>query len=232
MYEGLLRSIPLFSALPDEELHALSQGWERIVYPAGARIFQEGEPNDRFSIVTHGEIEITRLVDDTTERVLQTLGPGDYYGEVSLLFRGSMRSASGRARSEVQLLEINRDHFNALLRRQPGLAVEILRKVVERMRLTENAVIAELRANNRELVAAYSELQAAQARLIEQERIEYELNYGTPCPGAHPPQDPARSPRLGAHDLLAPCPFRRGRFLRLLLCRQRPYRLYHRRRDR
>lgn len=175
MYQGLLRSIPLFAALPDEELHVLSQGWEQVVHPAGGRIFQEGEPNDRFSIVTQGEIEITRLVDDTTERVLQTLRPGDYYGEVSLLFPGSMRSASGRARGEVQLLEIDRDHFSALLRRQPGLAVEILRKVVERMRLTENAVIAELRANNRELVAAYSELQAAQARLIEQERMEYEL---------------------------------------------------------
>ena len=102
MYQGLLRSIPLFAALPDEELQVLSKEWDRVIHAAGARIFQEGEPNDRFSIVTQGEIEITRLVDDTTERVLQTLRPGDYYGEVSLLFPGSMRSASGRARSCVR----------------------------------------------------------------------------------------------------------------------------------
>jgi len=68
-----------------------------------------------------------------------------------------------------------RTEFGALLRRHPALAVEILRAVVERLRITENAVIAELRTSNRELVAAYRDLQAAQARLIEQERIEYEL---------------------------------------------------------
>jgi serine phosphatase RsbU (regulator of sigma subunit) len=175
MYQGLLRSIPLFSALPDEELRVLSQGLQTVVHPSGVHIFREGEPNDRFSIVTQGEIEITRLVDDSTERVLQTLGPGEYFGEMSLLFADSKRSASGRARSEVQLLEMERRHFDTLLRRHPGLAVEILRNVVERLRITENAVIAELRASNRELVDAYRELQAAQARLIEQERTEYEL---------------------------------------------------------
>ncbi len=175
MYQGLLRSIPLFSALPDEELRLLSQGLQTVTHPPGIRIFQEGELNDRFSIVTHGEIEITRLVDDTTERVLQTLGPGEYFGEMSLLFEDSRRSASGRARTEVQLLEMERRHFDTLLHRHPGLAVEILRNVVERLRITENAVIDELRASNRELVAAYRELQAAQAQLIEQERIEYEL---------------------------------------------------------
>ena len=197
----------------------------------GARIFQEGEPNDRFSIVTQGEIEITRLVDDTTERVLQTLRPGDYFGEMSLLFADSMRSASGRARSEVQLLEMERNHFGTLLHRHPGLAVEILRKVVERLRLTENAVIAELRASNRELVTAYRELQAAQARLIEQERIEYELRTARQVqermlPKALPPVE-----GWTLIHLLAPGTHRRRRLLRLLSCRRRPHRVYHRRCD-
>jgi serine phosphatase RsbU (regulator of sigma subunit) len=175
MHQGLLRSIPLFSALPSEELRLLSEGLQAVVYPAGGRIFQEGEPNERFSIISQGEVEIIRLVDDQTERVLQTLGPGEHFGEMSLLFADSRRSASGRARTEVHLLELHRRQFELLLQRHPGLAVELLRGVVERLRHTENAVIAELRSSNRELVAAYRELQAAQARLIEQERIEYEL---------------------------------------------------------
>lgn len=175
MHQGLLRSIPLFSALPDEELWLLNQGLNPVAYPAGVSIFYEGEANDRFSIIIAGEVEITRLVDDSTERVLQTLRPGDYFGEMSLLFADSVRSASGRTRTAVQLLEIQRSDFSTLLRRHPALAVEILRTVVERLRVTENGVIAELRASNRELVQAYRDLQAAQARLIEQERIEYEL---------------------------------------------------------
>jgi serine phosphatase RsbU (regulator of sigma subunit) len=176
MYQRLLRSIPLFQPLPDEELRQLSEGLRPGMFAPGTRIFHEGEPNDRFSVIVAGEIEITREVDDSAERVLQTLGPGDYFGEMSLLFADSNRSASGRARTEVHLLELERRQFDTLLQRHPGLAVEILRQVVERLRITENAVIADLRASNRELVAAYRELQAAQARLIEQERIEYELN--------------------------------------------------------
>jgi serine phosphatase RsbU (regulator of sigma subunit) len=175
MYQGLLRSIPLFSALPDEELRLLSQGLTPVEHPAGVFIFREGEANDRFSIIAGGEIEITRMVDDNTERVLQTLRPGDFFGEVSLLFADSVRSASGRTRTPVQLLEIQRQAFGALLGRYPALAVGILRSVVERLRITENAVIADLRASNQELAQAYRDLQAAQARLIEQERFEYEL---------------------------------------------------------
>lgn len=175
MHQGLLRSIPLFSALPSDELKLLSQGLTPVEYPAGVTIFREGEANDRFSIIIAGEIEITRLVDDSTERVLQTLKTGDYFGEMSLLFADSVRSASGRTRTPVQLLEMRRREFSTLLRRHPALAVEILRTVVERLRVTENAVIAELRASNRELMQAYRDLQAAQAQLIEQERIEYEL---------------------------------------------------------
>jgi serine phosphatase RsbU (regulator of sigma subunit) len=175
MYQGLLRGIPLFSALPDEELRLLSSGLAAAAYVPGENIFREGEANDRFSLIVEGEVEITRFVDDHTERVLQTLRAGDYFGEMSLLFADSVRSASGRARTVVHLLEMERGRFSTLLQRHPALAVEILRAVVERLRLTENAVIAELRASNRKLVAAYRDLQAAQARLIEQERIEYEL---------------------------------------------------------
>lgn len=175
MYQGVLRSIPLFSALPDEELRLLDERLTPVEHPADVALFREGEANDRFSIIMRGELEITRLVDDNTERVLQTLKVGDYFGEMSLLFADSVRSANGRTRTPLHLLEMQRKEFNALLRRHPALAVEILRAVVERLRITENAVIGELRTSNRELVAAYRELQAAQARLIEQERIEYEL---------------------------------------------------------
>ena len=175
MYQGLLRSIPLFGALPDEELHLLAERLTPVEHPAGVFIFREGDPNDRFSIIAGGEVEITRTVDENTERVLQTLRRGDFFGEVSLLFSDSVRSASGRALTPVQLLEMKGSQFDLLLRRRPALAVEILRSVVGRLRLTENAVIADLRASNRELMQAYRDLQAAQARLIEQERIEYEL---------------------------------------------------------
>lgn len=175
MIEALLRSMPLFAEVPDAELGLIARGLTTIRLPANTLLFREGEPNDRFSIIAEGTVEITRIVDGSTERVLQTLGRGDYYGEMSLLFADSRRSASGRTQTAVVLLEMPRSEFAGLLQRRPALAVEILRNVVERLRNTENAVIADLRAMNHRLLEAYRELQAAQARLIEQERLEYEL---------------------------------------------------------
>ena len=126
MYQGLLRSIPLFGALPDEELHLLAERLTPVEHPAGVFIFREGDPNDRFSIIAGGEVEITRTVDENTERVLQTLRRGDFFGEMSLLFPDSVRSASGRSLTPVQLLEMKGSQFDLLLRRRPALAVEIL----------------------------------------------------------------------------------------------------------
>ena len=93
MYQGLLRSIPLFSALPDEELRVLSQGLQTVTHPPAFASSRRVNRTTASPSLTQGEIEITRLVDDTTERVLQTLEPGEYFGEMSLLFADSRRSA-------------------------------------------------------------------------------------------------------------------------------------------
>jgi len=66
-------------------------------------------------------------------------------------------------------------NFDALLRRQPDLAFEVMRELSLRLRDTDNAIIRDLQEKNRQLAEAYTELKAAQAQVIEKERLEREL---------------------------------------------------------
>jgi serine phosphatase RsbU (regulator of sigma subunit) len=172
----LIQSIPLFASLPADELRDLVEKLELNAAPDGAILFSEAEPADRFSIVVSGAVEIIKAMGTPEERTLAVLGPGEIIGEMSLLYSDRLRSASGRARGPVQLLEMTLADFDALLHRRPELALGIMQAMSERLRNSENATIRDLQEKNRQLAIAYQELKAAQALLIEKEKLEHELN--------------------------------------------------------
>jgi sigma-B regulation protein RsbU (phosphoserine phosphatase) len=94
---------------------------------------------------------------------------------MSLLNPDGLRTASARVRSEARLLELSRDDFNALLRREPSLAFEMLSVLSRRLREAHNASILELTEKNRQLTQAYEDLKAAQEQIIEKKTLEREL---------------------------------------------------------
>jgi serine phosphatase RsbU (regulator of sigma subunit) len=173
--ESLLRGIPLFSALPAEEIQLLAGVLQRRMLEAGSVLFREGDPGDRFTIVLEGNIEIIKAFETPEERILSIVGPGAFLGEMSLLYQDKLRSATARTRTAVDLLELNSQDFEALLGRQPTLAVKILRDLSLRLRNSENLTIRDLQEKNRQLTQAYLDLKAAQAQLLEKEKMEQEL---------------------------------------------------------
>jgi serine phosphatase RsbU (regulator of sigma subunit) len=70
---------------------------------------------------------------------------------------------------------MSRPAFESLLQQQPSLGLSILRAIVAWMRQNDDAVIQALQQSNVELIRAYGELQAAQAQLLEKQRLEVEL---------------------------------------------------------
>ena len=173
--EDRLGQVPLFSSLPEDEIEHLAGSLNLSEYPEGRVIFQEDEPGDRFSIVLSGEIEIVKAMGTGDERILSVVHRGDFLGEMSLLFKDGLRSASGRTKTHVHLAEMTHSDFENLLVRHPGLAVFILREVIKRLRNSENATIRDLQEKNWQLTQAYQDLKDAQAQLIEKERLDQEL---------------------------------------------------------
>jgi sigma-B regulation protein RsbU (phosphoserine phosphatase) len=172
---SLIRQVSLFAGLPGPEIEFLANILHEVEFPAGTLLFHEGDPGDRFYAIIDGEIEVVKALDTPDERTVGIRKAGEFFGEMSLFEPGGRRTASVLVRSPARLLEMARADFDLLLQHRPTLAYEMVRVLSLRLNESHNTTIADLREKNRQLAQAYDELKAAQAQIIEKERLEKEL---------------------------------------------------------
>jgi len=122
----LLSKVPLLSDLPVVELKRLTSTLRVVELGAGAVLFREGEPGDSLYIVIEGRVDVIMALDSPDEKVIASLGPGEFMGEMSLLLPGGQRTASVRSNSPARLWLLARPDFDALLHRQPSLAYTMI----------------------------------------------------------------------------------------------------------
>lgn len=175
MDKSLIRQVPLFFNLPPTEIDRLAAALKEHMYAAQTVLFNEGQFGDRFYIVAAGEVAIVKAMGTPNERLIGIRGVGQFIGEMSLLNPDGLRTASARVQSEARLLELSRDDFNALLRREPTLAYEMLGVLSRRLGEAHNTSIRDLTEKNRQLAEAYENLKAAQEQIIEKKTLEREL---------------------------------------------------------
>jgi hypothetical protein len=106
-----------------------------VTYPAGAKIYGEGEIGTEMYAIRSGEVEITKTVAGET-RVLGVVPRGEFFGEVSLL-EDAPREAGARARTETVLIRINSAVLETMLKRSPDIAVRMMRTLSRRAREAE-----------------------------------------------------------------------------------------------
>jgi CRP/FNR family cyclic AMP-dependent transcriptional regulator len=143
---SLLRSIPLFEGLEEDDLVALSAALEPRSFRAGTMIFSQGDTGSAMYIVESGDINI-HLPGEASRRIsLKDIARGEYFGELSL-FDDKPRSASALATSNTVLLELQRDTLEDYLERRPRAAMAILRTMSERLRETNSMLSARAAKN-------------------------------------------------------------------------------------
>lgn len=103
-----------------------------VSFPAGAKIYAEGEVGTEMYAVRSGEVEITRRIAGKN-RVLARLRKGDFFGETSIL-EDLPRESTARARTDVELIRVNGAAFEAMLKASPEIAVRMLRGLSRRLR--------------------------------------------------------------------------------------------------
>jgi Cyclic nucleotide-binding domain/FHA domain len=114
-----------------------------VSFPAGTPIFAESTKGEEMYIIEDGEVEILKL-HGPVERLLSTLGPGDFFGEMSLL-ESKPRVATARAKTDVRLLPVDASTFDQLLRDNPEITIRLLRRLSQRLRKYEEE---EVRASS------------------------------------------------------------------------------------
>src|SRR5689334_11589369 len=102
---------------------------------AGKPIFREGDAGSEMYIIESGTVDIVRAAKGPDP--LAQLGPGDFFGEMSIL-EDQPRFASAMARTNVRLLRIDRAAFGEVLAQNVEIAIRIMRKLTARLRRAEN----------------------------------------------------------------------------------------------
>lgn len=175
MKQDILRRVPFFSALSDEQLEHVADALTLKEFAQGEVLLEEDASGDLMFILVDGEVEVLKSMGTKSERLLGVRGPGTLLGEMSLFSEGKKHTASVRALSSIQVFLMSKTDLDDLLQRHPTLAYDMLTVLSRRLNESENLTILDLQEKNKALAQAYEELKAAQEQLVEKERLEREL---------------------------------------------------------
>lgn len=135
----LLAEVPLFSLLDEKARSVLMERVETVVFKSGETIFNVGDPGHAMYVVKKGTVSIFARTKTGEQLNLEEPGPGDFFGEVSLLDEGP-RTAGARAQTDVELLEIERSDVYELIEATPKAAMSLLAATGRRLRQTTAAL--------------------------------------------------------------------------------------------
>jgi len=100
-------------------------------YAQGTVLFREGEPGKEMYVVQHGRVTVSKRVGEV-EKILASLGPGEFLGEMSIL-NNKPRSATATCTEASKLLVIDAKTFEAMIRGNAEVAVRLIKKLSDRL---------------------------------------------------------------------------------------------------
>lgn len=127
----LLERVPLFSDVPRDVLERLAAIAEETGVGAGSVLTHEGRYEGYFFIIESGSVRIER-----GGRVINTLGPGEFFGSIALVDAGP-RTATAVSNEPSRLLSITNDQFRALLDASPALESAIQNAAEHNLRILD-----------------------------------------------------------------------------------------------
>ena len=144
-----LSGISIFSDLEPDELDAVSGQMHVSRIEAGNIVFNEGDPGRDVCFIVDGTLDVIKILDDDTEKIIAVTAPGGAIGEMAVI--GDFpRTATVRAHTDSTLLTLSRDRFDQICDEHPRIGVKMLRAL---SRLLSH----HLRDTSRELFEQLSE---------------------------------------------------------------------------
>ena len=137
---ALLGGVEFLEALTSEQFDRLAAEARIEPYPAGAAVVRQGDEGDSLFVVVEGRVEVSvHAPGGGPEQRLATLGPGDYFGEMSLL-TGAPRSATIRAAEETRLVVLRKDALRPLLVADPTVPERLSKTLARRQAERDDAL--------------------------------------------------------------------------------------------
>ncbi|MBI2216868.1 MAG: Crp/Fnr family transcriptional regulator [Candidatus Rokubacteria bacterium] len=135
----LLRTSPVFSALPAKEVEALAGVLREERYRPRDYVFMEGDPAQWLCVVTSGRVKIVRHSRTGKDVVLELLGPGEVFGGVAV-FERRPYPAAAQATETAVIMKLPADAVIALSDRYPSMIREMALMIGRRLRAAHDSV--------------------------------------------------------------------------------------------
>ncbi|MBL7192180.1 Crp/Fnr family transcriptional regulator [bacterium] len=135
----LLKTVPLFSDLPDRDLERVVSFMVTKRYKKHNLIFFEDDLGQNLFIIKKGRVKISRLDETGGEVIFAIMGEGDFFGELSII-DGQTRSATVTSIEDVELLVLWRGDFLDILQKYPQIAITLLKELASRIRKSDSQI--------------------------------------------------------------------------------------------
>ena len=152
------RIIPrAFPGIKPDEIEALIAHSSIHTYEPGAIICRENALEDRFYMILEGEAEVTKNINNSEVRLLKTLCPGDFFGEMALI-HNAPRAATVTVKTDLTALELDKAAFDKVLHNSNSVALAMISEISDRLRQNDQMAVEDLRIRASELAEAYQKL--------------------------------------------------------------------------
>lgn len=141
-----LARVGLLQSLDAAQMRQLASRVASKTFAAGEQVIRQGDPGSSMYVIDSGRVQVSLESPETPPKPLADLGPGDFFGEMSLM-TGEARSATVTAVEESLLVEVDKEAFRSVLEQAPGLVAPLgqylAARAAERSRVQEDAAIRQ-----------------------------------------------------------------------------------------
>jgi CRP-like cAMP-binding protein len=135
--QSLLEGVPLFSEVPLHHLRELARYARTETFAAGEVIVRMGDPGSTMYVVRTGRVSVVREQATGGEVALATLGPGEFFGELSI-FDGEKRSATVVATEDTSTVTLGRFDLVRVVSGNPQIGLSLLKSLSARLRAADD----------------------------------------------------------------------------------------------
>jgi CRP-like cAMP-binding protein len=137
--DEVVRKAPLFTALDEAAALSLRTSMDSVKISKGGILFKEGDSGEHVYVIVEGKLKLGTSSGDGRENLLSILGPGEMFGELSLFDPGP-RTSTATAVTDARLLSLGHDKLIPWLRDNPDVSLQLLSRLAQRLRRTNEAV--------------------------------------------------------------------------------------------
>jgi len=147
----ILRSVPLFALLDDDETAVLAAQVEVKSFGARERIYKKGGASGQAYVMISGKVRVSTVDEDQQEIIVDEPARGEFFGFASMLEQ-TLHQTNAIALEETSCIEVSRDDIAVLLRRKPDAGMDLLTALGRQLHATQELARMRATRNANELI--------------------------------------------------------------------------------